>query len=84
MQWVYVLKCSDKGFCVGCTDNLKERFKSHTLGYVNATKDRRPIDLVMYFGFKNKYIAFNFEKYLKTASGRAFAKKHFSEESVVL
>lgn len=28
--------------------------------------------------FKDKYLAFNFEKYLKSGSGRAFIKKHFS------
>jgi len=82
MQWVYILKCFDNGYYVGCTDNLKERFKTHTSGYVNATKYRLPVELLMYFCFKNKYIAFNFEKYLKSASGRAFCKKHFSEESV--
>ncbi len=78
MYWVYILKCNDEGFYVGCTDNLKERIKRHKNGYVNATKYRLPIVLYSYFGFRDKYIAFNFEKYLKTGSGRAFAKKHFN------
>jgi len=34
-----------------------------------------PIILIGYFAFKNKYKAYNFEKYLKTGSGRAFLKK---------
>ena len=79
MQFVYVLKCNDNGYYVGCTDNLKDRIVRHNKGYVNATKSRLPVELQMYFCFKNKFIAFNFEKYLKTASGRAFTKKHFSE-----
>jgi len=78
MYWVYILKCSNNGFYVGCTDNIKERIERHKNGYVNATKYRLPIILYCYFGFKDKYIAFNFEKYLKIGSGRAFAKKHFS------
>jgi len=79
MQFVYVLKCNDNGFYVGCTDNLKDRIERHSKGHVDATKYRLPVTLEMYFCFKNKYLAFNFEKYLKTASGRAFAKKHFGE-----
>ena len=80
MQFVYILKCHDNGFYVGCTDNLKDRIDRHTKGYVDATKYRLPIDLQMYFCFKNKFIAFNFEKYLKSCSGRAFSKKHFEEK----
>lgn len=80
MQFVYVLKCQDNGFYIGCTDNLKDRIERHNKGYVDATKSRLPVELQMYFCFKNKFIAFNFEKYLKTASGRAFSKKHFEEK----
>ncbi len=49
----------------------------HKNGHVPATKERRPIELVNYFAFKDKYKAFEFEKYLKSGSGRAFIKKHF-------
>jgi len=31
-----------------------------------------------YFTIKDKYKAFQFEKYLKSGSGRAFIKKHFT------
>lgn len=77
MYYVYSLRCKD-GFYVGCTDNLKERIDRHNKGYVPATKDRRPLELVWYMAFKNKYRSFLFEKYLKSGSGRAFIKKHFS------
>jgi len=76
MFYVYILKCKD-GLYTGCTDNLKERIKRHESGYVPATKERRPIELVNYFVFKDKYKAFEFEKYLKSGSGRVFIKKHF-------
>lgn len=77
MYYVYILKCSDNKPYTGCTDNLKERVTRHKNGYVPATKERRPLSLEYYFAFKEKHIAFNFEKYLKSGSGRAFVKKHF-------
>jgi len=76
MNYVYLLKCIDNRTYIGCTDNLKIRTEKHKKGYVPATKKRRPIKLITYFAFSNKYTAFNFEKYLKSGSGRAFIKKH--------
>jgi len=60
----------------GCTDNLKERVERHKNGHVPATKDRRPVSLISYTAFQDKYKAFGFEKYLKSGSGRAFIKKY--------
>ena len=77
MYYVYILRCSDKRFYIGCTDNLKDRMKRHKKGHVEATKNRLPVKIHCYFAFKNKYTAFNFEKYLKSGSGRAFTKRHF-------
>jgi len=34
--------------------------------------------LEFYFAIPNKYKAFEFEKYLKSGSGRAFIKKHLA------
>jgi len=68
--------CSDNRTYIGCTDNLKDRLNRHQKGQIPATKDRLPIKLIAYFAFSNKYTAFNFEKYLKSGSGRAFLKKH--------
>lgn len=76
MYFVYSLKCKD-GYYVGCTDNVEERLERHQKGYVPATKERRPIELTNYIAFTDKYKAFEFEKYLKSGSGRAFIKKHF-------
>jgi putative endonuclease len=77
MFWyVYILQCSNNQPYTGCTDNLKERLERHEKGHVPATKQLLPVKLVSYFAFSNKYTAFNFEKYLKSGSGRAFFKKH--------
>ncbi len=76
MHYVYILKVRD-GFYIGCTDNLKDRITRHKNGHVPATKDRRPLSLKNYIAFTSKYAAFEFEKYLKSGSGRSFCKRHF-------
>lgn len=40
-----------------------------------ATANCQPVELIFYCAFKNKYTAFDFEKYLKSGSGRAFMQK---------
>lgn len=76
MFYVYNLKCND-GFYIGCTNDLKDRIQRHLTRQVTATANRLPLELVMYVAFKDKYKAYNFEKYLKSGSGRAFLSKHF-------
>ena len=75
MYFVYSLKCCD-GYYVGCNDDLASRLKRHEKGDVPATKNRRPLELDFYIAIGDKYKAFDLEKYLKSGSGRAFAKKH--------
>lgn len=77
MYYVYILKCKDGNIYTGCTSDLKDRVERHNKGQVPATVERRPVELINYTAFKNKYKAFEFEIYLKSGSGRAFIKKHF-------
>ena len=77
MYYVYSLKCKD-GYYVGCTDDLKDRIDRHQKGQVPATAKRLPIELDFCFAINNKYKAFKFEIYLKSGSGRAFIKRHFT------
>ena len=76
MHTVYILKCADGKPYTGCTGNLEERLRRHNNGYVPATENRRPIKIVAHIVFDDKYKAFEFEKYLKYGSGRAFINKH--------
>ncbi|OGD61359.1 hypothetical protein A2807_00335 [Candidatus Berkelbacteria bacterium RIFCSPHIGHO2_01_FULL_50_36] len=75
MKYVYLLKCSDKRTYIGCTGDLKSRLDRHMKGHVPATKPRRPVTLVGYFALVSEVRAFEFGKYLKTGSGRAFLSK---------
>lgn len=77
---VYILKCNDNSFYVGCTNNLENRLKRHLSGTVNYTKSRLPVKVETYINFTNKYLAYNFEKYLKSGSGRAFMFKRLVEK----
>jgi predicted GIY-YIG superfamily endonuclease len=74
--YVYILRCSDESIYTGCTNNLANRLKRHNSGQVKATRKVYPVKLVTYITFTDKYKAYNFEKYLKQGSGRAFAKRH--------
>ena len=76
MYYVYSLKCRN-GYYIGCAEDLKDRIERHQKGQVAATVDRLPIELDFYCAINDKYKAFEFEKYLKSGSGRAFIKKHF-------
>ena len=78
--YVYILMCSDSQYYTGCTSNLKERFTRHQKGWVDITKNRRPVQLAWCCSFPDRSIAFDFEKYLKSGSGRAFAKKHLLDK----
>ena len=76
MHYVYSLKCKD-GYYIDCTEDLKERIERHMNGHVPATANRLPVALQFYVAIADKYRAFEFEKYLKSGSGRAFTKNHF-------
>ena len=74
-QFVYVLFGNNNKTYTGCTSNLEKRLKRHNDGNVLSTKDKRPLKLITYISFSDKYKAFEFEKYLKSGSGRAFLNK---------
>lgn len=76
MYTVYILKCADNHPYTGCTNDLASRIDRHNKGQVPATANRLPIELIISISFQNKYKAYEFEKYLKSGSGRAFTNKH--------
>jgi putative endonuclease len=63
---------------IGATANLRQRIADHNARKSAHTAKFVPWQLVWYSGFPDKYKALEFEKYLKSHSGRAFAKKRLS------
>jgi putative endonuclease len=74
--YVYILELNNDKHYVGCTVNLKERYARHKNGYVAAAKPQLPLKLIWCCSFPDRYKAYDFERYLKSGSGRAFALKH--------
>ena len=63
----------------GVTSDLDKRLKWHNAGQNVDTARDRPWKLVVAFHFADEQIARRFERYLKSGSGREFAKRHFGE-----
>ena len=78
-RFVYILRSTaDPRRCyVGLTSDVARRLGTHNSGGSLHTVDHRPWELVAAVEFSNENSAILFERYLKTGSGRAFAKRHF-------
>ena len=77
MKYVYLLESiehPDQTY-IGLTDDLRARLAAHNAGQSPHTNKFKPWRVVSYFAFANEQTAVMFERYLKTGSGRAFAKK---------
>jgi putative endonuclease len=76
MKYVYILQgINSDHFYVGITDDLRTRLAKHNAGEVPHTSKYRPWQVKTYIAFNDGKQALNFEKYLKSPSGRAFSKK---------
>jgi predicted GIY-YIG superfamily endonuclease len=77
MHYVYILRslAHPERFYVGVTKDLRDRLARHNGGEVAHTSKYRPWELKTYVAFSDEKQAFAFERYLKSASGRTFAKK---------
>jgi len=77
MKYVYLIKSeshTNKTY-VGVTSNVNQRLASHNSGGSVHTLKFKPWKLLTHVGFSEDSKALAFEAYLKTGSGRAFAKK---------
>jgi predicted GIY-YIG superfamily endonuclease len=63
---------------VGITGDVRDRLEWHNHGPCGHTSSHRPWSLIVLLEFRTECDAVRFEKYLKTGSGRAFAKRHFA------
>ena len=77
--YVYILQSIkfEETVYTGFTTDLNKRLVKHNNGEVISTSKFKPWKIKNAFAFTEKEKALAFEKYLKSHSGRAFAKKHF-------
>ncbi|HEX9836449.1 MAG TPA: GIY-YIG nuclease family protein [Alphaproteobacteria bacterium] len=77
MTYVYILRSLEHPdrYYVGVTADLRARLNKHNAGEVPHTSKYVPWAIKTYVAFSDEKQAFAFEKYLKSPSGRAFAKK---------
>jgi putative endonuclease len=76
--YIYILQSERDAerFYTGLTDDLRKRLRTHNAGRVLHTAKWRPWRLKAYIAFSDRSRAAQFERYLKSASGRGFTKKH--------
>ena len=76
---VYVLKSQHEPphFYIGVTGAAHDRLTDHNAGRCPHTVRYRPWSLHVTIEFAAERTALRFERYLKSGSGRAFAKRHF-------
>ena len=60
---------------VGMTTDLKQRLREHEQGKSSHTTKFSPWKLITYVAFTDRAKAEAFERYLKSGSGHAFARK---------
>jgi putative endonuclease len=80
-RFVYVLRDAAHAgsFYVGLTSDVCGRLADHNLGRCSRTGSRRPRQLHVVIEFSDEKRAIRFERYLKSGSGRAFARRHFEQ-----
>jgi predicted GIY-YIG superfamily endonuclease len=76
---VYILRsdADPSRHYVGITNDLRDRLDWHNHGPCGHTTNHRPWSTAVSLEFPTERAAARFEKYLKSGSGRAFAKRHF-------
>jgi putative endonuclease len=77
---VYVLRSrTDRTrYYTGVTSNWHKRLQAHYDGQCPHTSDGKPWDIDVLVQFTDEPRALAFERYLKSGSGCAFAKRHLS------
>ena len=78
--YTYVLKCADGEWYVGHSDDMKHRLRQHQDGECDATKHRRPVELIYFEGCRSLDAARQREKALKTGYGRRYLRSRLAHE----
>lgn len=76
-RFVYLLRShSTSRPYFGLTSDIETRLAAHNAGQNKSTAPFRPWALVTLIQFRDEPTASRFERFLKSGSGRAFAKQH--------
>jgi predicted GIY-YIG superfamily endonuclease len=77
--YVYILvsEADETNHYTGVTQNLRDRLRDHNRGACPHSSNYRPWRLETTIAFSSEIKARAFERYLKTGSGREFARRHF-------
>jgi len=82
MWYAYILLSrKDHKHYIGSTNDMGRRVSEHNSGGVEATRYRRPLELVSYIAVNTEQQARELESYLKTGSGFAFIKKRILQST---
>ena len=78
-RFVYILRSvpDPSRYYVGIASDPDERLDWHNGGPCGYTVAHRPWSIAVSIEFPTERAALRFERYLKSGSGRAFAKRHF-------
>jgi predicted GIY-YIG superfamily endonuclease len=78
-HYVYILEsiANPEHFYIGLTEGLHVRLQKHNAGEVPHTSKFKPWAIKTAIAFRDRERAAAFERYLKSGSGCAFARKHF-------
>ena len=78
-HYVYILKSdvAPERHYIGMTSDLTQRLAAHNSGKVSHTSIFKPWTIETAVAFRDQTKAAAFERYLKSGSGREFARRHF-------
>ena len=78
-RFVYVLRSGEAAprYYVGLTGDVRQRLAWHNDGRCGHTAKYRPWRTHVVLNSRTRNTRQDFERYLKSGSGRAFAKHHF-------
>jgi len=80
-RYVYVICSEPTGRTyIGLTSDFPKRLSAHNAGQNVSTAKHRPWRPVTLTEFQTEASAARFERYLKSGSGRAFVRTHFTQE----
>ena len=81
-RFVYIIQSIGRpaAYYVGLTSDVEARLTAHNTGLSPHTAANRPWKRLVVVEFDEEQPAVLFEKYLKTGSGREFARRHFRQK----